>query len=494
MTITHAYAADITKFERDADGALIVYGKATGPQLDLDAQICDPEWLKKAMPAWMEFGNIREMHGPIAAGVGIELEAKGDDWWLKSKCVDPGTARKIEQGVLKGYSIGIKGPKVVKDAAAPGGRIVGGIVAETSYVDRPCNPTATLMIAKMAGSGQLAPVDLDGEPIVQDQSKADDTADDAAGTVAGFDRDRAERLLKAVSADGTIDEQPDIDGAVQAIALIAGLIQAEAAELAAGCYGETWDISLLLRAVEVLKLFVERERAGATSAATAGTVTADVDLAAVPDLTKTAGGGVTLEGLAATVDKLTELVKRAFSQAERDDAADDGTAMPDGSFPIVNRADLENAIRSAGRAKNPAAARRHIIARARALEAADLIPGDWTKAADPDTTTTTETPVSKDELAELAELVKNAVAEATKPLEESLKTRDDRVKALEVELAKVKAQPIPGGPVITRTAITTPPSGEADNKAAYYRHLAGQVNDQAAKAGYLKLAAEAERG
>jgi hypothetical protein len=50
----------------------MVYGKATGPDLDLDQQICDSEWLKTAMPRWAQWGNVREQHGPIAAGVGLE--------------------------------------------------------------------------------------------------------------------------------------------------------------------------------------------------------------------------------------------------------------------------------------------------------------------------------------------------------------------------------------------------------------------------------------
>ena len=151
--ITYAYAGDIDK-SYDEDGSLIVVGKATGPDLDLDEQVCDPNWLKSAMPAWMEYGNLREMHQPVAAGIGLELSADGDDWHLKSKVVDPGTQAKIEAGALRGYSIGIKGAKVIKDAAAPGGRIVGGTIVEVSYVDRPCNPTAVTAIAKGAGLSQ----------------------------------------------------------------------------------------------------------------------------------------------------------------------------------------------------------------------------------------------------------------------------------------------------------------------------------------------------
>ncbi len=51
--------------------------------------------------------------------------------------------------------------------------------------------------------------------------------------------------------------------------------------------------------------------------------------------------------------------------------------MPDGSFPIRNAADLENAIHLVGRAKNPAAAKAHIIKRARALMLKSKLPLSW---------------------------------------------------------------------------------------------------------------------
>jgi len=69
--------------------------------------------------------------------------------------------------------------------------------------------------------------------------------------------------------------------------------------------------------------------------------------------------------------------KREFSTASRERMAEAGTAMPDGSFPIANRADLMNAIRSVGRAKNYDAAKKHIINRARELNAIDMLPEDW---------------------------------------------------------------------------------------------------------------------
>src|SRR5579863_10145994 len=59
--------------------------------------------------------------------------------------------------------------------------------------------------------------------------------------------------------------------------------------------------------------------------------------------------------------------KRDFSAAERRRAAREGASLPDGSFPVYNQDDLDNAVHLAGHAKDPRTARRHISARARAL-------------------------------------------------------------------------------------------------------------------------------
>lgn len=75
-------------------------------------------------------------------------------------------------------------------------------------------------------------------------------------------------------------------------------------------------------------------------------------------------------------------MKREFSGKERKRLAASGAAMPDGGFPIADVEDLENAIRAIGRAKDPAATKKHIIARARSLGASDKIPEDWRSATD----------------------------------------------------------------------------------------------------------------
>lgn len=54
-----------------------------------------------------------------------------------------------------------------------------------------------------------------------------------------------------------------------------------------------------------------------------------------------------------------------------------GKAMPDGTFPIEDAADLGQAIRAIGRAKDGDKAKAHIIRRARALGLTDLLPYGW---------------------------------------------------------------------------------------------------------------------
>lgn len=492
MTVTRAYAAEITKAERDANGDLIVYGKATGPDVDLDAQICDPKWLKSAMPSWMEWGNLREMHQPIAAGVGLELAAEGDSWMLRSKVVDDGTAKKIEAGALKGYSVGIKNAKVVKDVEASGGRIIGGEIVEVSYVDRPCNPTATLAIAKSAGSGlEAVELDLATAEVVDETGEDDDlSAEDRAKAVTVLD--------KAVGPDGEIDETPDIEGGRETIALLARLIKAEADELAAGQLDESCDISLLVRAVELVKCWLAREQASDS-----GT---DDDAMGQVAYVSLCAQALTDEALASLKTLLPAIEKRTFTADERRNAADSGAAMKDGSFPIKTKADLKNAIRLAGHAKDPAAAKAHIKQRAKALGASDMIPDDW-KSAEPvtikidsgtwdeaelvdiirkhvaagsgGTKTTGTEQVSKDDL---TQVVKEAVAEATK-------AQKGELEALRAELAKVKATPIPGGPVIT--APRPAQQATTASKAAEYDRLADQVQDPVAANGYRQLAAQA---
>lgn len=72
-----------------------------------------------------------------------------------------------------------------------------------------------------------------------------------------------------------------------------------------------------------------------------------------------------------------DLEKRKFSSKQRERMASAGTAMPDGSYPIANKKDLMNAIRSWGRGGSDPKVKAHIKSRAKALGAEDMIPENW---------------------------------------------------------------------------------------------------------------------
>jgi hypothetical protein len=90
-----------------------------------------------------------------------------------------------------------------------------------------------------------------------------------------------------------------------------------------------------------------------------------------------------MEPTGLSIEALNRLLEfsRDFNAVERKKAAGSGEALPDGSFPIKSKGDLKNAIKLAGKAKDPAAAKRHIKKRARALGAEDLLPVDWSSRA-----------------------------------------------------------------------------------------------------------------
>ena len=74
------------------------------------------------------------------------------------------------------------------------------------------------------------------------------------------------------------------------------------------------------------------------------------------------------------------LQERTFTAQERAAMAKQGQAMPDGSYPIANGQDLQNAINAIGRAADQAAVKRHIIKRAKAMNMMNMLPKDWQAA------------------------------------------------------------------------------------------------------------------
>ncbi len=79
----------------------------------------------------------------------------------------------------------------------------------------------------------------------------------------------------------------------------------------------------------------------------------------------------------AVKEALSTINERDYSQEERDNMAKTGEAMADGSFPIKDKEDLENAVKLVHMSDHPDKAKEHVKKRAKALGATDSLPADW---------------------------------------------------------------------------------------------------------------------
>ena len=125
----------------------MVYGYASTEALDSQGEVVRKDALAAALPDYMRFANIREMHQPSAVGIAKEAAIDEKGLWLGAKVVDDEAWKKVVEGVYKGFSIG--GFVTSRDARDP--TVITGIdLAEISLVDRPANPEATVELFKSA--------------------------------------------------------------------------------------------------------------------------------------------------------------------------------------------------------------------------------------------------------------------------------------------------------------------------------------------------------
>lgn len=146
MKLKKQLYAEIAKVEDQDDGTLKVWGYASSGSKDADGETITPEAMKAALPDYMKFGAVREMHQPLAAGTAIEAEVQDDGkTWFGAHIVDPVAITKVKTQVYKGFSIGGK----VTQRDTLNKSIINGLnLIEVSLVDRPCNPDAVMTVFK----------------------------------------------------------------------------------------------------------------------------------------------------------------------------------------------------------------------------------------------------------------------------------------------------------------------------------------------------------
>lgn len=276
----------------------------------------------------------------------------------------------------------------------------------------------------------------------------------------------AKAIVKAV-VGRKVDESPDIAGGTAVISQIADLIIAECQEIKAGQTGEIADVQQLACAAEMIWCW----RTGEESVASGSVMPATA-------LMQSAAKAALAE---AAVYK-----DRNYSAAERKEMAADGRALPDGSYPINDEHDLNSAaiLQRSGHGDTDAAAK-HIGKRARELKLPNPLEqhDDTSKSRLAEQETAVDT-VTQD--GQIAKAVEDAIAKATAPLQE-------RLAALDAELAKVKAQPVHGGPVMTAMPRAQAAGGEDwAAKAKRIRDTADSISDPATADGYRQWARQIE--
>lgn len=183
--------AEIAKMEAQDDGTVKVWGYASSEAVDSDGEIIAAEAMKAAIPDYMKFGAVREMHGSNAAGTAIEINVEDDGrTFFGAHIVDPVAVTKVKTGVYKGFSIG--GSVTARDELNKS-QITGLKLTEISLVDRPANPDAVFTCFKAdkpkdeeAEKGEEdkpaeeeadKPKDGDKEPEVEDKDDKGDKDD-----------------------------------------------------------------------------------------------------------------------------------------------------------------------------------------------------------------------------------------------------------------------------------------------------------------------------
>lgn len=186
--------AEIAKMEAQDDGTVKVWGYASSEAVDSDGEIIAAEAMKAAIPDYMKFGAVREMHGSNAAGTAIEINVEDDGrTFFGAHIVDPIAVTKVKTGVYKGFSIG--GSVTARDELNKS-QITGLKLTEISLVDRPANPDAVFTCYK---------ADKPKDEEEADKNEDDKTADKTDETPAD-DTEKADGDKKDDKEDDKKDE------------------------------------------------------------------------------------------------------------------------------------------------------------------------------------------------------------------------------------------------------------------------------------------------
>lgn len=184
----------ITKATAQDDGTVIVEGYASSEAVDSQGEIITAAAMKAALPDYMKFANVREMHQMKAAGNCLEANVQDDGrTYIKAHVVDGEAVKKVNAGVYKGFSIG--GSVTSRDDMKKT-TITGINLSEISLVDRPANPEAIFSFGKADDS----------------QTQTGDKKDEQAGANGGevnSEKPKEEIAPKESETPPALEAKPD---------------------------------------------------------------------------------------------------------------------------------------------------------------------------------------------------------------------------------------------------------------------------------------------
>jgi hypothetical protein len=308
---------DITKVSENDDGTLTVSGIASSEAVDSDGETVTATAMKEAIPDYMKFGALREMHQPIAAGTAIACEVQEDGrTYLEALVVDAESCRKVKTGVLKGFSIGGK----VTKRNGKNKKVIEGIkLVEISLVDRPANPEAIIGLVKME--------DTVDETTITPGTEIKITSDTPA-----VDLEKAERLniVKAWAGEEIMD-------AGQALACLDALFWLWQQELSDGDAAQAADLEVAcgrLRAFIASEIMEDNSQPQGDAVLAMGADTGDLEKKGAKYSQKTKAD------LKAVKDAVAALIECMKPFEDMDDGEDDEKA--DAADAIQKAAALED--------------------------------------------------------------------------------------------------------------------------------------------------------
>jgi hypothetical protein len=153
------------KINKVDEAQRLVYGSLASETVDKTGEVFDYATSKPHVEEWSaeiskatngkSVGNLRAMHGKVAAGKFVSLECNDQAKSIEvcAKVIDDDEWEKVAEGVYTGFSIG--GSYLKKWTDEEGNKRYTAKPSEGSLVDNPANPDSTFSMVKTDGSTEV---------------------------------------------------------------------------------------------------------------------------------------------------------------------------------------------------------------------------------------------------------------------------------------------------------------------------------------------------